>query len=219
MSFAIIFDLDGTMVDNASYHKQAWGEFCKGYNIPFSKEIFNTIFFGKTNQQVLPELFNKKLTSEEVFQFSEQKEIIYRKNYQTEIKPINGLISFLQKLHANDIKTAIATSAPPGNVKLVLEGLNINHYFNHIVDDTMVIKGKPDPEIFLKAADLLKKKPEECIVFEDSPSGTKAAFDVGCKVIALTTTIQASEHKYSHHIISDYRNISVNFISQTIFNN
>ncbi|MBN1822281.1 MAG: HAD family phosphatase [Prolixibacteraceae bacterium] len=212
MPFAVIFDLDGTIVDNAEFHKKAWGEFCNLYKVPFSDQIFNTVFFGKTNQQVLPELFGRKFTTSEVATLSEEKEIIYRKIYQEEMKPVNGLIPFLKDLKENNIQIALATSAPPGNVNLVLSGLNIKEYFSVIVDDTMVVKGKPDPEIFLKASALLKREPSDCVVFEDSLAGTKAAFDAGCKVIAVTTSLNASEHKYYHNIINDYSNISTNFI-------
>jgi len=216
--FAVIFDLDGTIVDNAIYHKRAWGKFCAAHKIPFNEELFNIVLFGKTNQQVLPELFNKNLTPEEIKKYSRQKEVIYRGLFQPEMKPVSGLIQFLNELQKAGIGMAVATSAPPANIDLVLNGLSLKSCFDLIVDNTMVSKGKPDPEIYQKTASLLGKKPSECVVFEDSISGTKSAFDAGCKVIALTTTTQASEHKYYHKIINDFRDISVNFIIQELNN-
>jgi len=212
--FAVIFDLDGTMVDNVACHKQAWGQFCAKHRLPFSDEIFHTVFFGRTNQQVLPELFGKSLGREDLHLFSEEKEKMYRLIFQAEMKPVKGLMPFLEELRQARIPAAVATSAPPDNVDFVLNGLKLKDYFPVIVDDTMVTHGKPDPEIFLTTARLLKQKPGDCVVFEDSLHGTKAAFDAGCKVVALTTTTKASEHKYYHHISKDFRDISVNFIRQ-----
>ena len=215
--FSVIFDLDGTITDNASYHKAAWGKFCANYQLPFNDEIFNAVFFGKTNQQVLPELFNRELTSAEIERYSDEKEIIYRRLFRNEMKPVGGLLEFLNDLRINRIKIALATSAPPGNVEMVLSGLKLKSCFHAIIDDTMVHKGKPDPEIFLKAARSLNASPSECVVFEDSLAGTQAAFNAGCKVMALTTTLQASQHKYYHQIIHDFHDISVNFIAQKFF--
>lgn len=219
MNVAVIFDMDGVITDNAEFHKKAWKKFCASYGIPFNDEIFNTLFFGKTNLQVLPILFGKKLTPAEIGRFSEQKEIIFREIFQPEMKPVAGLVPFLEELHTSNIDIALATSAPPENIEMILGGLGIKKYFKVIVDDTMVSQGKPNPEVYLKASLLLGKKPSECVVFEDSLSGTQAAFDAGNIVVALTTSILASEHKYYHHIISDFREISVNFILQILFKN
>lgn len=208
--------MDGVITDNVTFHKRAWGAFCQKHGIAFSDELFHTLFFGKTNHQVLPVLFGNELNEIEIRRLSEEKETIYREIFKAEMKPVPGLVAFLEELHSTNIPAALATSAPPANVAFVLDGLNLRKYFRFILDDTMVIRGKPDPEIYLNATKLLNRKPSECIVFEDSLSGTKAAFDAGCKVVALTTTTKASEHRYYHHIVDDFRDISVNFILRLI---
>ncbi|MCG6189666.1 HAD family hydrolase [Maribellus maritimus] len=216
--FAVVFDMDGVIVDNGEFHYLAWKKFCYKHQVPFSKENFRKTFFGRVNEQVLPILFNKELTKDEIQKLGNEKEKIYREIYKPELKPVPGLVSFLNELKKNNIPVAVATSASPENVDFVLNGLNIKCYFDVIVDDSMVIKGKPDPEIYLKATQLLKKAPENCIVFEDSLSGTKAALDAGARVVAITTSLKADEHKYAEHIFSDFSEISLNFICTEIFN-
>lgn len=215
--FSVIFDMDGVIVDNGNFHYLAWKEFSKRHQIPFSKERFRKTFFGRINKQVLPILFENDLSKAEIQRLGDEKEQIYREIYKPELKPLTGLVALLDELKENDIPIAAATSASPGNVDFVLNGLNIKHYFTGIVDDSMVTKGKPDPEIYLKTAALLKTNPENCVVFEDSLSGTKAAFDAGAKVIALTTSLKAEEHIYAQQIISDFSEISYRSLCK-IFN-
>jgi len=201
--------MDGVLVDNGAYHYQAWKMFCDKFDILFSEDKFRTFFFGRTNEQVLGDLFKNDLTAHEIKQLALEKEQIYRDIYAPYLKPVKGLLSFLDNLKENKIPVGVATSAPKENVDFVLSGLNIQKYVDVIVDDSMVSNGKPHPEIYLKAAQLLNTEPGNCVVFEDSLSGTKSAFDAGTKVIALTTTLPSDKHKYAHQIIDDFNEISV----------
>jgi beta-phosphoglucomutase family hydrolase len=212
MKIAVVFDMDGVIVDNGRFHYLAWEEFCKKYRILFSDNIFRKTIFGRTNAEAIPFLFQRDLEKNEIQKLGAEKEEIYRRIYAPALKPVNGLPAFLEELKKHNIPTAVATSASPENVMFVLDGLRIKHYFNCIVDDSMVKNGKPNPEIYLKAAELLTTRPADCVVFEDSLSGTKAAFDAGAKVIALTTSLKAGEHRYAQHIFPDFSEISVNFI-------
>lgn len=216
MSVAVIFDMDGVIVDNGEYHQQAWKEFSHKYGLSFSEEKFKNEYFGRTNEHVLPEMFGKKLSKQEIKKLATEKEEIYRKIYRPHLKPVDGLISFLDELHDNNTPMAIATSAPIENVDFVLKGLGIEKYIEKVITDSMVSKGKPNPEIYLKAAEMLGTKPGNCVVFEDSLSGTKAAWQAGAKVIALTTTLPASKHKYAHRIMNDFKMASIDFI-QSLF--
>jgi beta-phosphoglucomutase family hydrolase len=209
MNIAVIFDMDGVLVDNGAYHYRAWKMFCDKFDILFSEDKFRTFFFGRTNEQVLGDLFKNALTAHEIKQLALEKEQIYRDIYAPYLKPVKGLLSFLDNLKENKIPVGVATSAPKENVDFVLLGLGIMKYVDIIVDDSMVSNGKPNPEIFLKAAQLLHTEPKDCVVFEDSLSGTKSAFDAGTKVIALTTTLPAEKHKFAHQIIHDFNEISV----------
>ncbi len=218
MSFAVIFDMDGVIVDNGRFHQKAWEEFCSRHNIAFSEERFRNEFFGRTNDQVLPELFDRDLSKQEIKKLGKEKEAIYREIYKPHLKPLDGLLSFLEELRQNNVQVAVATSAPKENVDFVLDGLDIRKFIKIIVDDSMVAHGKPHPEIYLKAAELLNTYPADCVVFEDSLSGTKSACDAGARVIAVTTTLPAAKHKFARFKIAGFSEISVNFIRQNIFN-
>ncbi len=206
---AVIFDMDGVLIDNGDYHFQAWKIFCEKYGIPFSEEIFRSQYFGQTNELILSGMFEKGLTKAETETLASEKEEIYRTIYAPYIQPVNGLIPFIKMLKTANIAIGIATSAPKKNVDFVLNALNIENQIDVIVYDSMVSKSKPHPEIYLKAAELLKTKPSACVVFEDSLSGTKSAYDAGAKVIALTTTLPAEKHRFANKIIKDFTEVNL----------
>ncbi len=212
MKSAVIFDMDGVIVDNGYYHKQAWEEFCSRYKISFSAEKFRKVFFGRTNEEILPDVFNRELTVQEIEELGAEKEMLYREIYRPHLEAVPGFLYFLNELKEKKIPVGVATSAPKENVDFVLQGLGINHRIDVVVDDSMVSKGKPHPEIYLKAASLLKAYPGKCVVFEDSLSGTQSAYDAGTKVVAVTTTLPAAEHKFAHRVIEDFREASVQFV-------
>jgi beta-phosphoglucomutase len=185
---AAIFDMDGVIVDNHIYHVKSWAEFCKIKNIPFDESTFRTKYFGKNTRDTFNGLLDYQLTEEQIFILGEEKEKIYREIYKDYITPVNGLIPFLISLKKAGIKTAVATSAPASNLDFTLDALKIRHLFDVVVDASMVSKGKPDPEIYLKAAELIDISPDQCVVFEDSISGIKSGQNAGMRVVALTTT-------------------------------
>ena len=212
MRVAVIFDMDGVIVDNGEFHQKAWKEFSLKHDLHFSDETFKNRFFGRTNEQVLPEMFNRKLSPDEIRKLGNEKEEIYRQIYSPHLKPISGLIPFLEELHKNEFPVGVATSAPQENVDFILEGLGIKKFFSVIVTDSMVSKGKPHPEIYQKAAEMLETNPDNCVVFEDSKSGTKAAWDAGTKVVAITTTLPAEKHHHAHQVIKNFEGVSVAFV-------
>lgn len=212
MQITVIFDMDGVIVDNGEFHYRAWKKFCNNHGISFSKDKFKNVFFGRTNEEVLPDVFERDLSNKEIESLGEEKEKIYREIYKPHLKPVNGLVRFLKELASENIPVGVATSASPKNVEFVIDGLGIQNHFNTIVDDSMISNGKPAPDIYLEAARRLKSEPGKCVVFEDSLSGTKAAWQAGAKVVALTTTLPAEKHKYAHRIVDDFEAVSVKFI-------
>jgi beta-phosphoglucomutase family hydrolase len=216
MQITVIFDMDGVIINNGDFHYKAWKKFCDKHGISISKDEFQNKFFGRTNEEVLPELFDHNLSNQAIKELGQEKEKIYREIYRPHIQPVNGLINFLQELKKNDVPVGIATSAPPANVDFVIDGLKIRDYIQTVVNDSMVENGKPAPDIYLEAARRLNANPENCVVFEDSLSGTKAAWQAGAKVVALTTTLSAEKHKYAHRIVDDFENVSIRFIEDLL---
>ncbi|MEX2335652.1 MAG: HAD family phosphatase [Fulvivirga sp.] len=186
-SFGVIFDMDGVIADTNPHHEEAIKIFCERYGKTVSEEFMVDKIYGRTNADWIPELFGS-LEDAQLNKYADEKEQLFRDLYASELKPVTGLKKFLKILKATDVKMAIATSAPKENADFILQGLNIEDYFDAILHSAHVTKGKPDPQIYLKASKALGLPPERCIVIEDSLSGVKAGLNAGCKVVGITTT-------------------------------
>ena len=211
-SEAVIFDLDGTLIDNNAYYIEAWKIFYDKIGKPFSKEEYTNNINGRINRDIFNYVFNTILSNELIDEYSNEKEAMYRDLYQPHIEPINGLINFLDELEKENIPTAIATSGLVPNINFMFEHVPVKKYFAGVIDASQVSNGKPHPEIFLKAADSVKVNPEQCVAFEDSIAGVHSAKAAGMKVVALTTTHTAEEVKEADLIIKDYTEISLTML-------
>ncbi|RPH25460.1 MAG: HAD family phosphatase [Bacteroidales bacterium] len=209
---AAVFDMDGVIVDNHTYHVKAWAEFCHNYSIPFDEIKFRAKFFGKNNHDIFHGLMDGKLTAKQIDTLGEEKEQIYRELYKNDIMPVNGLIPFLNTLKDAGIKTAVATSAPTSNLDFTLDNLKIRHLFDVVIDASGITKGKPDPEIYLKASKILDIPPSHCIVFEDSISGIESGQNAGMRVVALVTTHQPYELPKTHLQVNDFTELSIELL-------
>jgi beta-phosphoglucomutase family hydrolase len=189
---AIIFDMDGVIVDNISYHIEALKIFLKQFGKEITEQYFQTHLNGRTIQEIILEL-KPHATHEEVMVLAEEKEQVYRDLYHAHLEATPGLYDFLKQAKDQGMKMAVATSAITANADFTLDGLDIRHFFDAVVDSTMVIKGKPDPQIYLKAAQLLNISPADCVVFEDALAGIESAKAAGMDVIGLYTSLKASE--------------------------
>jgi len=211
--FTLIFDMDGVIVDSNPYHKQAWTLFCQGVKNTITNEEMQTHIFGKTNEDALTYLYGDTLSPEQIMQLAREKEVLYRQLFHPHIKAPNGLTDFLKQCNHHGVYPSIATSAPPDNVDFVLDSLQLRSYFSLIVDETMVKKGKPDPEIYLLTAQKLGIAPSNCVVFEDSLSGTVAARSAGMNVIGVTTTHTRQElAPYVDACIDDFAWLAQNLL-------
>ncbi len=213
-SFAVIFDMDGVVVDNITYHFDAWRQFAARYSLGLSDDELTRYVNGRVAKEVLEYLFKRELTPEEVHRYTEEKEGAYRELYRPHLKPTEGLLPFLELLRANHVPTAVATSAPYSNIDFTLGGTGTRPYFREIVDARHVKRGKPDPEIYLQAADRLGMRPDRCIVIEDALLGVQAGLAAGMKVIGITTTHSASELSNTHLVINDFRDLSLPVLRQ-----
>ncbi|MFA5973608.1 MAG: HAD family phosphatase [Lentimicrobiaceae bacterium] len=203
----LIFDMDGVIVDNYSWHLNAFVEFGKKHGLKITKEEFSK-YFGSTNHLIMNSLFNKNLTKDEITALAEEKETIYRELYRPFIKPVEGLPAFLKYAFSQGIAIALATSAPHENVNFTLEATGLKKYFNVITDSSMVKHGKPDPEIYLLTAAKLGVPPSECIVFEDSVPGILSAQQAGMQVIGVATTHKPDELlMYVKEIILNFKTV------------
>jgi beta-phosphoglucomutase len=211
---AIIFDMDGVIVDNHEFHFKAWKEFCEKYGIHLNEDDFKENINGRTISEVVSFVFKKELSAKEIKDYGDEKESMYRNIYKDYIKPVRGIEDFLRHLKGENVKVAVATSAPTVNVDFTLDTLNLRRYFDLIIDSTFVEKGKPDPQVYLVTAEKLGMAPERCIVFEDSVSGIKAGKNAGMWVIGLETTHEAKDIEEADAIIKDFEGLTYSKIKE-----
>lgn len=205
MKKGIIFDMDGVIIDNGAAHDEAWKIFCKKYNINLTDEELRKNLHGRANKDILKYLLRKELQESEVKEYEFEKESMYREFYKKDIKEAEGLIDFLKFLKEKEIKIGIATSSPVENIDFIMDSLNIREYFDFIVNSAMVKRGKPFPDIYLKAVEKIGLKKEECVVFEDSLSGIEAAHMSGIDVIGVTTANREEEMKNILFAVKDFK--------------
>lgn len=212
---ALIFDMDGVIINNDEYHCRAWQMFSGKYGKPVSFQEVKT-WFGSTNASILRNLLGNELDEDEILTLSREKEVIYRKIYNKEIKPLNGLRKFIDNPGLKDWKMGLATSAPPENVEFVLEKTGLTNTFDAITDDTQISNGKPDPEIFLKTAEKLRVLPARVIVFEDSFHGIEASRKAGMKVIGVATTHESGQLTNTDMVIKDFHALTIDDLNSIL---
>ena len=209
-NFTAIFDMDGTLIDNTPYHFKSWQALFKNHNLGvITQDTYKKEISGVPIIETLRRLFGDKVDEAGLKQLLNEKEQYYREIYAPYLAPINGLENFLTELKNAGIKMAIASSATVEDINFILNKIPIRDDFEVIIDGSRVSKGKPNPQIFLKAAHDLQARPEDCVVFEDSLAGITAANAAGMKVVGITTGHSAADLQPSNLVIDDYTTLTV----------
>lgn len=205
----IIFDMDGTMIDNMMVHHRAWQRILKKMGREMSLEDVRQKIHG-VNLEILERLFGDKYSHEERVKYSAEKEAEYRKIYAPDLELIVGLDVFLDQLKSQSIPMGIGSAAPPENVDFVLNTLGLWDYFKTVQHSDNVSHGKPHPEIYHKVCAAMSLDPSECVIFEDSPTGAEAVIRSGAQLVVVTTTHKADEFDHLDVLafISDFRDMS-----------
>lgn len=201
------------------FHNRAWHSILtEDLGTKISYEAVKKEMYGK-NQELLERVFGQgHFTQEQIDQISIEKERRYQSAYKKHLSLIPGLGPFLDQAKQSGILMAIGSAAIMFNIDFVLDNLHIHHYFKAIVSADDVHLSKPDPETFLKGAEILGINPENCLVFEDAPKGVEAAQNAGIKCMVLTTMHTADEFAAYNNIvgfIDDYTDPML----RSLFNN
>jgi beta-phosphoglucomutase family hydrolase len=166
---AILWDMDGVLVNTGEYHYEAWKKTFQELDVSFSKDQFRATF-GMNNPGILEMICGMKLPPDQEQRISERKESLFREVVKGNAKLLPGVEEALKNFSARNLKMAIASSAPPRNIEVLVQKLQIGEYFDAIVSG-YDIPGKPDPAVFLRAAQQLGIEPEKCTVIEDAIAG------------------------------------------------
>jgi beta-phosphoglucomutase len=212
---AVIFDVDGVLTDSYQPHFRSWVRMFAEQGIEFTEDAFRRTF-GRTNRDILTTLYPGQLNDEQLRDWGERKELLYREIIAHEFEPMPGAIALVDALHAADFKLAVGSSGPPENIRLTLEKMGRAGKIGAMVTGADVSRGKPDPQVFLLAAERLDVAPALCAVVEDAPQGVEAANRAGITSIAITRTATRDELSHARLVVDRLTELSPRRISELI---
>ena len=206
-SCAVIFDLDGVIVDSKDAHEAAFIQLGREAGYSISAEQFRDTF-GRRNEEIFPLLYGHPLPEERVRWLADRKEAIFRDMVAGQVTPLPGVRELLPALAAAGFHRALGTSTPRANVELILRELDLREYFETIVGSEDVNKGKPDPRVFSLGAERLGIPPALCVVVEDAVAGVAAALNGGMKALAVTTNHSRASLHAAHRVVDSLAEVT-----------
>jgi beta-phosphoglucomutase len=209
---AVIWDLDGVIIDSADEHRRAWYRMAEEEGLPFSDEQFWATF-GKRNDFIIPHLWGE-MPPERVRALADKKEAYFRELIRESGKPLPGSIELLKALREAGYKQALASSTPPANIDLISSVLGLKQYLDVLVSGETVPHGKPAPDVFLKAAQELGVAPTKCLVIEDAVAGVEAAHAGGMRCLAVAGNRDLPGLRAADLMVKNLTEVSVERIRQ-----
>ena len=197
-------------MDNMGLHFQCWYDLFWDLGLDMSMERVVQLTNGKTTDEIIREVLGEGLTPQQMDDYAERKEFLYRAIFRRRVKPLPGLRAFLRRVQRRGLLLALATSAGPRNIEFAMKALRLEEVFTIRVGGKDVAHGKPAPDLFLAAAARLGVEPAHCLVFEDSMMGLEAAQRAGMQAVALTTGFPPAELASAPNVIKvikDYRDL------------
>jgi len=199
---AIIWDLDGTIVDTQACHLYTWESALKLHGFQLDRDVF-ALNFGRNNTTLLPALLGFAPEGDLMNAIIERKESLFRDMAADWVTLVPGVTSWLSHALGLNLRQAIASSAPMENINTMLTIFTLNDYFTSIVSGAD-LPAKPEPDVFLHAAETLQVSPEDCLVIEDSVAGVAGAHNAGMRCIAVATTRSPGELGQADQVVEDF---------------
>ena len=206
----VIFDWDGVIVDSSRAHEVAWDLLGQEAGRALPENHFKRSF-GRKNDEIIPDILGWKVSPPEVTRLSRRKEELYRQVLREQgVVPLPGVRGFLARLRAAGVPCAVGSSTERLNIDTIMAAIGLGEYFGAIVSADDTTRGKPDPQVFLLAAQRLGVPPASCVVFEDAFAGLEAARVGGMKAIAVATTHPAEKLRgYANRVVSRLDEVTV----------
>ncbi len=193
MSSAVIFDVDGVLVDSYRAHLASWRRLAAEHGLEITEAQFAETF-GKTSRDIIARFWGGDgLDERGIRKLDERNEALYRRLVRDAFPAMDGARELIDALHDAGMPLAVGSSGPPENVDLALARLGRPERFGARVTGLDVTRGKPDPQVFLIAAERLQVEPRRCVVIEDAPDGVRAARRAGMAAVALVSTGRTRE--------------------------
>jgi len=210
-NYCVIFDMDGVLADTGPIHFESWVKLGRKLGVEFTQAFFEQTF-GQQSPTITRKFVGPEADEVDIERWASFKEKSYREIVKDKLKPLPGVIKLMTALKLKRFKLAVGSSGPSENVDLLLNSLKIRDFFDVIITAAEIKKGKPEPDVFLLAADILNINSENCVVIEDAPVGIEAAKRAGMKSIALTTTHVKDELSGAQLIIKNLSEITIDDI-------
>jgi beta-phosphoglucomutase-like phosphatase (HAD superfamily) len=209
---ALIFDMDGTMVDSMPAHAKSWELFRQRHHLAISVQEILRRTTGRNGIECVRELLGPGIADDEARRLIDEKEADYRRIFATGFREVAGFSAFARAAHDRGLKIAVATAGDKNNLAFVLARVQLHRPPDAEVRGDQGLPGKPEPDIFLKAAKMVGAEPAACIVFEDAPFGIEAARRAGMRAVAICSTHRPDELAGPHVIASvrDYEELMNN---------
>ena len=213
---AVIFDLDGVLVDSSEFHFEAWKAWAEEVGLAdrVTRQWFRATF-GRRNPDVFNTLYDTDPSEDEMRRQSDRKEQIFRERASGRLEPLEGARELVASLHEAGVRLALGTSAPRENATMMIEELRLASFFDARVTGDDVTTGKPDPEVFLKAAERLDVPPQRCLVIEDAAAGVDAAHNAGMAAVAVATE-PTPGHRRADLVVASLAELDVATIADLI---
>ena len=211
----VIFDVDGVLLDSYQMHFQCWMSMAEKDGIILTEYEFRSLF-GRRGREIARQIWGPEFSEQQVVSIHRQKQALYRESLQRDLPAMDGAVQLIDGLVDAGFALAVGSSAPPANVEMTLERLDRKQVFSAIVTGSDVTQGKPDPRVFLLAAQRMGIDPSHCAVIEDAPVGIAAAVTGGMTAIALLGTAPADRFTQAHLVIDSLQQLSPKRIADLI---
>jgi beta-phosphoglucomutase len=213
--YAVIFDLDGVLVDSYRAHFESWRRLYGELGIDYSESAF-AADFGRTSRDILRRTLGEPLSDDRIRQLDERKESLFRDIIRQAFPAMDGAVELIDALTGDGFLLAVGSSGPPENIALSLEKLGRVEKFAAVVTGMDVTRGKPDPQVFQLAAERLGVPPSSCAVVEDAVHGIEAARRAGMASIALSGTTTRDRLSHADLVVDSLRQLSPASIRELI---
>jgi beta-phosphoglucomutase-like phosphatase (HAD superfamily) len=201
---ALIFDMDGTMIDSMPFHAQSWITFAQRHNVRMAVDELLARTTGRTGAECMNELFGREVATAQAWALVAEKEAIYRELFAPVFAEVAGFKQFAQSALGKQLKVGVGTAGDEHNIAFAFSHLKLPFTPHAVVGGDEGLPGKPEPAIFLETAKRMTVKPEACIVFEDAPFGIEAARRAGMRAVAICTSHKA-EALAGPHVVASAR--------------
>ncbi|GAB3575465.1 HAD family hydrolase [Hymenobacter daeguensis] len=208
MKPALIFDMDGVLVDNTPVQARAFQLLFRDLGLSTNARQLLKRLNGMPADEIIQSVFRHPIPPKQLAIYAEQRELLYRVLYWSKRQALPGLTAFLQAARVEGFPIGLGTGSGGATLRYLLDHLDLRRYFDVVIGKDDVPRGKPHPDTYRLTAARLGARPESCIVFEDAVLGEQAAYRAGMRCVAVATTLKAKDFQAPLTVINDFTELT-----------